>query len=145
MAALIGIYAGPFKNHSAITQFIGADMRDLTGGERDESLGAIPVYSSAMLGSHQSTGSPSNKSSSGESKMEYPEVNIKNEPKFVDHGHGGGYGGYGGGCGDGFGFGGGAGGGLLLGALLGRGLLGGRDGDCGHGHGRSDDCSRSLF
>lgn len=89
----------------------------------------------------------------GESKMEQPEVHIKNEPKFIDHHTPHHYpmmpmhGGYGGGCGDGLGLGGGGlAGGLLLGALLGRGGLGGFGngaGGCGGGDGNS--CGRQVF
>lgn len=81
-------------------------------------------------------------SKSGEDKgvmsMEHPDVHIKNEPKFIDHGPAHGYGGYGGDCG----FGGLGGGGLLLGALLGRGLFNhdGRD-----GHRGGEGCERPVF
>lgn len=115
-------------------------MRNLTGGDYgDEKQDQWDVHADMKITAE------SPKKIYGESKMEQPEVHIKNEPKFIDHHTPHHYpmvGGYGGGCNDVFlGGGGGVGGGLLLGALLGRGLFnnGERGNDGGHG------CERAVF
>jgi hypothetical protein len=119
-------------------------MRDLTGGDNQQNeCNSAHWDVSADINIHK-TESPVNKY--GVSKMEQPEVHIKNEPKFIDHHTPHHYpmmpmmGGAG--CGDGFGLGGGAGGGLLLGALLGRGLF---NGGFGEGRGGDNDCGRQVF
>lgn len=119
-------------------------MRNLTGGDYDnsEKQDQWDVHADMKITAE------SPKKIYGESKMEQPEVHIKNEPKFIDHHtphHYPMFGGYGGGCNDGFlGGGGGVGGGLLLGALLGRGLFNNGDG-YGRGHDGGHNCERAVF
>lgn len=121
-------------------------MRNLTGGDYDcEKTDQWDVHADMKITAE------SPKKYYGESKMEQPEVHIKNEPKFIDHHTPHHYpmmpmmhGGYG--CGDGLGLGGGGlAGGLLLGALLGRGGFGGWGGGCGGAVGDSNSCGRQVF
>lgn len=108
-------------------------MREITGGDYDELATMRPGSDSTRGVTHDSSEAPK-KHDERTNKMEHPEVHIKNEPKYIDHGRRDdrGYG-MGGDC-----FGVGGGGGFLMGALLGRGLLGDRDNDRG-------DCERPVF